>query len=222
MHDPRSVALKENLPAMKGTAGSSGSLSFKSPVRAGFAMSNAVCTSCFHLTNIEKVGTQRCKCEPQFEPEYGMTDCPSGYHLCYICARVETGGISRWSWNACERCKEMNKTMQRRFGFSLMLGRHSIMNGVSIPLTTKLEDLGDGVKALIAFAEKSVEISDWGILRARELFESVPEWSQKKFVPADEWEKKFPASRKSSLEAFRLYYGVKYLSDLLKKDQSNG
>jgi len=28
MHDPRSVALKENLPAMKATAGSSGSLSF--------------------------------------------------------------------------------------------------------------------------------------------------------------------------------------------------
>ena len=103
-----------------------------------------------------------------------------------------------------------------------MLGRHSIMNGVSIPLSTKLEDLGHGVKALIAFAEKSVEISDWGILRARELFESVPEWSQKKFVPVDEWEKKFKTDRKSSLEAFRLYYGVKHLSDLLKKDQPNG
>ena len=34
MNDPRSVALKENLPAMKDTAGSGGSLFIKSPVRA--------------------------------------------------------------------------------------------------------------------------------------------------------------------------------------------
>jgi len=42
MHDPRSVALKENLLAMKDTAGSSGSLLFKSPVRAGFAMIKSI------------------------------------------------------------------------------------------------------------------------------------------------------------------------------------
>jgi hypothetical protein len=33
MLDPRSVALKENLPAMKAAAGSSGSLLLKDPVR---------------------------------------------------------------------------------------------------------------------------------------------------------------------------------------------
>jgi len=40
MHDPRPVALKENLPAMKDTAGSSGSLFIlRAQLGPGFAMS---------------------------------------------------------------------------------------------------------------------------------------------------------------------------------------
>jgi len=40
MHDPRSVALKENLPAMKATAGSGGSLFLKEPSKGLIVMSN--------------------------------------------------------------------------------------------------------------------------------------------------------------------------------------
>ncbi len=46
MHDPRSVALKENLPAMKDTVGSGGSLFIKSPVRAN-SMPNGHTTGVF-------------------------------------------------------------------------------------------------------------------------------------------------------------------------------
>ncbi len=46
MHDPRSVALKENLPAMKDTAGSGGSLFIKGPVRAN-SMPNGHTTGVF-------------------------------------------------------------------------------------------------------------------------------------------------------------------------------
>jgi hypothetical protein len=206
---------------MKDTAGSGGSLLIKSPVRAGFAMSNAVCVTCFHLTDLDGRTSQRCQCQPQIAPDYGMLDCPSGFHLCYICARAESGGWSRWSWNACGRCRDLNASIQKRFGFSLMLGRHSIMNGVSIPFSVKAEEFEVKTQAMIQFAESVTEISDWGNLRARELFESVPEWSQKKFVLVPDWEKKFKSDRKTSLEAFRLYFGVSHLSDLLKKDQND-
>jgi hypothetical protein len=46
MHDPRPVALKENLPAMNDTVGSGGSLFIKSPVRA-ISMPNGHTTGVF-------------------------------------------------------------------------------------------------------------------------------------------------------------------------------
>ena len=183
-------------------------------------MSNAVCTSCFSLTSLDKTSSQRCRCESQVPVDYGNLDCPSGFHLCYVCARTEVGGYSRWSWEACAFCKAVNSSIQKRFGFSLLLGRHSIMNGVSIPLAIKAAELDSAVLKMVAFAKSAESLSDWGKLRARELFESVPEWEQKKFIAVEDWQKKFKSDRKSSLEALRLYYGVKHLSDLLKKNES--
>jgi hypothetical protein len=60
-----------------------------------------------------------------------------------------------------------------------------------------------------------VTLSDWGNLRARELFESVPEWKLLKAVSIEDWQKKFKNDRKTSLEALKNYYGVKEFSELL-------
>ena len=180
-------------------------------------MPYTVCTACFHITDPSRGTTQRCLCEPQMPVSYGDVDCPSGFHLCYICARSLTGGISRWSWNACERCRSVNSSIQKRFGFSVMLGRHSIMNGVSIPLAVKAKELDSAVAGMLDFAKSVTGISDWGNLQTRQLFESVPEWAQKKLISIHEWEKKFKSNRQTSLEAFRSYFGVTYLSEILKK-----
>jgi hypothetical protein len=102
-------------------------------------------------------------------------------------------------------------------GFSLPLGRHSIMNGFSVPVSAVGDELAAGAEALVAFIAKSVAISDWGSLQARELFESVPEWAKEDHISLEVWQKKFPASKEKSLAALRNYYGVKDLSDLLKK-----
>ena len=59
-------------------------------------MSLSLCTSCFALSDLSKQSSQRCRCEEQIPVNLGMLDCPSGLHLCYICAgllQVGLGGI---------------------------------------------------------------------------------------------------------------------------------
>jgi hypothetical protein len=91
------------------------------------------------------------------------------------------------------------------------------MNGFSVPVYAVGDELAAGADALVAFITKSVAISDWGLLQARELFESVPEWAKEDHIPLEVWQKKFKASKENSLAALQNYYGVKKLTDLLKK-----
>ena len=91
------------------------------------------------------------------------------------------------------------------------------MNGFSVPISAVSDELAEGVDALLAFVKKSVAISDWGLLQARELFESTPEWAEETHIPIAAWQKKFKASKEKSLRALENYYGVNDLSDLLKK-----
>ena len=180
-------------------------------------MSYSVCVTCFHLTDLTKNSSQRCLCPTEIHVERNGVDCPTGFHLCDVCARGTAGGTSRWSWNACKCCIGVNVNTQKQLGFSLPLGRHSIMNGVSVPISAVGDELAESTEALIAFVAKSVAISDWGLLQARELFESVPEWAKETHIPIAVWQKKFKASKEKSLAAFQNYYGVNELSDLLKK-----
>jgi hypothetical protein len=131
----------EDLLAMKDTARRADLLNVRS-IKGWFVMSYVVCTTCYWLSEAPTRGPlrgpQRCSCEAQVKQNYGVLDCPSGFHLCYICARTMVGGTSRWSWEACNFCLTANSGTQKKFGFSLALGRHSIMNGISIPLREKI------------------------------------------------------------------------------------
>jgi len=180
-------------------------------------MSFSVCTTCFRLTDLTKQSSQRCLCPTEEHPASDGVDCPTGFHLCDLCARAAAGGTGRFSWNACKCCLNVNANTQKSLGFSLPLGRHSIMNGFSVPVSAVGDELAAGAEALVAFIAKSVAISDWGLLQARELFESVPEWAKEDHISLEVWQKKFPASKEKSLAALRNYYGVKDLSELLKK-----
>jgi hypothetical protein len=100
-------------------------------------------------------------------------------------------------------------------GVSLPLGRHSIMNGIGISMSATRPEVEDGAIALIAFSQKSVELSDWGHLQTRTLFESVPAWADRKVITVIEWQKKFKASKKNSRDAFAAYYGVEELWQIL-------
>ena len=173
-----------------------------------------ICTTCFGLTSAG-LGMQQCLCE-KYQPYPGV-DCPSGYHLCYLCAATVTGGTGRYSWTVCEVCLKFNRKLARDYGVSLPLGRHSIMNGVSIPMSASAEVQAQAASALIAFSKKSMALSDWGHLQTRALFESVPVWAERKVITMIEWEKKFKATKKRSRAAFAAYYGVEELWQVLMK-----
>ena len=176
-----------------------------------------ICTTCFGLTSAGW-GTQRCHCEKY--QEYPGVDCPSGYHLCYMCAATVAGGTGRYSWNVCDVCLKFNRKLASDYGVSLPLGRHSIMNGLSIPMSASAEVQAHAAQKLLHFIDVAGAISDWGKLQARVLFESVPVWRREPYVKRDVWEAKFKltGSRATtrSVDAFKGYLRVESFEGLSK------
>ena len=174
-----------------------------------------VCTTCFSLTSLG-LGMQRCRCEEY--KEYEGVDCPSGYHLCYMCAATVVGGTGRYSWNACESCLKFNRSLPGKYGFSLPLGRHSIMNSISVPLSASPEVQEKAITELLKFVDEAGALSDWGLLQARTLYESAHSWSILGIVAAEKWEAKFHLSKvkatSRSVQAFKDYLRIKEFEEL--------
>ena len=168
-----------------------------------------VCTTCFGLTSAGQ-GMQRCQCEKY--QAYPGVDCPSGFHLCFMCAASKAGGTSRWSWNACESCLKFNNRLKSKSGASLPLGRHSIMNGVSVPMNASKRIQEEKTEDLLHFVNVAEDISDWGKLQARILFESVPMWRNEPYIKLSVWEAKFELSTVKattrSVNAFKQYLRI--------------
>jgi hypothetical protein len=183
---------------------------YMSSGREWFAMSNFyVCTKCFGLTS-KGAGMQRCSCEKY--KSYSEVDCPSGYHLCDICAASLAGGTSRYSWNACELCLKFNRKIGTDYGVNLPLGRHSIMNGIAIPFNISKEQQDGAIKQLLDSLDVSSSISDWGIFQARVLYKSVPMWKTESHILLSKWEAKFALTTvratSRSVAAFKEYLEV--------------
>ena len=150
---------------------------------------------------------QHCRCE-KYEGS-SEVDCPSGYHLCDICAASLAGGTSRYAWNACEVCLKFNRKLATDYGMNLPLGRHSIMNGISIPFNTAKQEQAGAIKQLIESLNTSSRISEWGNCQARELFKSVPMWKKESYILLNKWEAKFALTTvratSRSVAAFKNY-----------------
>jgi hypothetical protein len=113
---------------------------------------------------------------------------------------------------------KFNRKLARDYGVSLPLGRHSIMNGVSIPMSASAEVQAHAAEKLIAFVAVAGAISDWGALQARLLFESVPVWRKEPYVKQSVWEAKFKLSGSRattrSVETFKRYLRVESFEEL--------
>lgn len=161
---------------------------------------------------------QQCSCEEY--KAYEGVDCPSGYHLCYLCAATITGGTGRFSWNACKSCLNLNKLLHSKYGFGLPLGRHSIMNSISVPLHASAEVQAKAIEQMLTFVDAAGELSEWGLLQARKLFESAHAWSVLEVVAADKWEAKFALSTvkatSRSVQAFKDYLGVNEFEEMMR------
>lgn len=180
-----------------------------------------VCTTCFGLTSAGH-GMQCCRCEKY--KTYRGVDCPSGFHLCYMCAASLAGGTGRYSWNVCEVCLKFNRNLQSNYGVSLPLGRHSLMNGLSIPIHATRSIQDKGITEMLNYLEKAQNISDWGNLQARALFESIPMWRKEPFIRLQRWEEKFALSKvkatSRSVTAFKQYLRIDDFSVLGKSNVS--
>ena len=179
-------------------------------------MSLFICTTCFYPTSLGQ-GMQRCRCEDH--RAYPGIDCPSGYHLCYVCAAVIVGGTSRWSWEACESCLKFNRSLKSKYGVSLSLGRHSIMNSIGVPMKASAEQREIAVERMMKFIDDSQSLSDWALLQARFLFESVPSWQKMHYIPRDQWEAKFALSKvkatSRSVQCIKDYLQITDFDELL-------
>ncbi len=164
-----------------------------------------ICTKCFNLTSLGN-GTQRCECEPSKKIE-GI-DSPSGFHLCYICCVRVAGGTSRWSWEACEICLEINKNRKENNQIFLPLGRHSVMNGVAIPLNLEKSKWDLAAQELVLFTEVMQELETWCVTRAAKMFADVSQWADLRHVRADTWEREFSLPIELEIERSRKLIGV--------------
>jgi hypothetical protein len=135
-----------------------------------------------------------------------------------MCAATVAGGTGRYSWNVCDVCLKFNRKLASDYGVSLPLGRHSIMNGLSIPMSASAEVQAHEAQNLLHFIDVAGAISNWGKLQARVLFESVPVWRKEPYVKRGVWEEKFKlaGSRATtrSVNAFKGYLRVESFEDL--------
>lgn len=179
-------------------------------------MSLFICTTCLYPTSLGQ-GMQCCRCE-ELKPYPGI-DCPSGYHLCYVCAAVVVGGTSRWAWNACESCLKFNRSLKSKYGVSLSLGRHSIMNSIGVPMKASPEEQEWAIEQMMRFINQSQSLEDWGLLQARTLFEGVPSWQKMHYIPRAQWEAKFALSKvkatSRSVQCIKDYLRITDFDELL-------
>ena len=136
-----------------------------------------------------------------------------------MCAASIAGGTGRYSWNVCEVCLKFNRTLNTKYGVSLPLGRHSIMNGISIPIHATRSVQEEGITEMLNFLDKAQSLSDWGDLQARTLFESVPMWRKEPFIRLRRWEEKFALSKvkatSRSVQMFKDYLRIDDFEELV-------
>ena len=165
----------------------------------------SVCTTCFRLTSLGKF-YQHCKCEPTPAERPKWKDCPSGFNLCILCARTLAGGMSRWSWLACDQCITYSNH-KRILRSSLPLGRHSLMNGEAWAIQVEtVEERKEQVDQMLKFIDLQSELYEFSHVLAKEMFEQEPTLKGMTHVPLLQWRELFPPSlmeSKIALEKFR-------------------
>ncbi|MFM8842517.1 MAG: hypothetical protein ACKOFU_07415 [Actinomycetota bacterium] len=158
--------------------------------------------SCLDLTSIGS-GLQRCACEPRHQKR--TEDCPNGFHLCFLCGISLAGGYSRWSWEVCANCLSSNEEFGRASGWKIPVGRHSVMNGIAIPINADAKALALASDALLGFMEHAQSLQEWGESEVRRLLEEQPKLKKLRFISIELWEKSHRPSQERSRDALQRF-----------------
>ena len=132
-------------------------------------------------------------------------DVSSARDLCIVCFRGTAGGVSRWSWLACENCRAINDALARVWGLRpLAVGRHSLMNGIGIPGGAPPEVVEQQAARLLAFLKGDDRLHDW---RRREYRRLAAEFDPLADIPLRVWQQEWPPGRGASADAFSRLLG---------------
>jgi hypothetical protein len=190
----------------------------------------AVCTEDFTLKGMYKGKEHRCRCQPKDEQwrdrEWAGYDIAAELDLCHLCVRTPVRSGTRWSWLACESCRSAdNQIANTTLGESgprnkiLNLGRHSMMNGISL----RIEDAqGDNqtkrfVKSVMEVNSGWIRLFAWKDEEAQRLFEASG-FDNLESVPLDRWLETNRASQGASVDAWCRFFD-KDLPHLAKFDE---
>ena len=139
---------------------------------------------------------RRQSCPDEDSPErWEGCDVSSARDLCIVCFRGTAGGISRWAWLGCENCRAINAGLEK----PLALGRHSLMNGISVRVNASPEVVEQQVARLLAFAKGDGRLRDW---RQREYRRLAAEFDPLADIPLRIWQQQWPPSPGASADAF--------------------
>ena len=111
----------------------------------------SVCGPCAPVSLQGQVVVQDCDCERQARParseeqrqaeRWGNRDFNIAVELCHCCGLVPLLSGSRWSVWLCNECAGRAQALNQRIGRPVVpIGRHSVMHGISLPVTAREDD----------------------------------------------------------------------------------
>jgi hypothetical protein len=145
-------------------------------------------------------------CADEDSPErWEGCDVSRARDLCIVCFRGTVGGVSRWAWLGCEDCRAINNALARAWGFRpLALGRHSLMNGISVRAGAPPELQKRQIARLVAFARGYERLRDW---RRQEYRRLAAEFDPLADIPLAAWQEQWRPGRRASADAFSRLLG---------------
>ncbi len=140
-------------------------------------------------------------CPDEDSPEKWVRwDVSQALDLCVICFKATAGGPTRWSWLACYDCLAVNAAI----GSPFALGRHSLMNGISVRVGAPGER--EQIARLVAFARGDDQLREW---RQQEYSRLASSFDPLADIPLRVWQHEWAPSPSASWDAFSRLTGLK-------------
>ena len=140
-------------------------------------------------------------CPDEDSPErWEGCDVSRAKELCIVCARGTAGGVSRWSWLACEDCRSINNALARIWGVRpLALGRHSLMNGIGVRGGASRLERDEQAERVVEFVKNIGHLWNW---RLREVRRLAADLDPRADITLSAWQEQWPPGRHASADAF--------------------
>jgi hypothetical protein len=144
-------------------------------------------------------------CLDEDSPEKWSCDVSRALDLCIICCRGTAGGPTRWSWLACADCLAVNKALESAWGFRpFALGRHSLMNGISVRGGTSPEVQEAQIARLLEFNKHVQGLYEW---QKQEYSRLASRFDPLADIPLKVWQQQWVPGRRASWDAFSRLIG---------------